>query len=212
MKICAISDTHSYHRRVEIPETDVLIHAGDITWRGELEIFADFANWLKDLPHAHKIVIFGNHELSNQGTKQIQVNLIREAGAIYLEDNGCEIDGLLFHGAPHTPEFNNWSYNLPRDGEELKRKWDMISDAIHVVISHGPPYGILDGVSGVREPQGCKLLKNRLMQLPNLKAHIFGHLHMSGGQSIKLGEVIFANAAICDDSYNPCRQPIIIEI
>ena len=30
MKIIAISDTHSRHQELELPEADIILHAGDI--------------------------------------------------------------------------------------------------------------------------------------------------------------------------------------
>ena len=63
LKIAAISDTHSYHRRINIPDADVIVCAGDISFRGELTILKDFADWMGALPIKHKITIFGNHEV-----------------------------------------------------------------------------------------------------------------------------------------------------
>lgn len=34
LKIVCISDTHGMHRKMKIPEGDVLVHAGDITMKG----------------------------------------------------------------------------------------------------------------------------------------------------------------------------------
>lgn len=218
MRICAISDTHTKHGKIKLPEADVLIHAGDFTFRGEYHEVYNFANWFKAQSHAHKICIAGNHELSFQNRdRDIVVNLIRESGAIYLENNGCEINGIKFYGSPHTPNYHNWAFNLPRNGQELYDNWNKIPDDTNVLITHGPPNGILDGVrEPSRPPQGCEMLKKRLFQsfyqLPNLKAHIFGHLHMQGGQTMDISGIKFVNAAICNDEYNPCRLPIIIDI
>ena len=41
-KIVTISDTHTHHRRVELPEGDILIHAGDFTARGRGNEVVDF--------------------------------------------------------------------------------------------------------------------------------------------------------------------------
>ena len=214
MKIVAISDTHSYHRKVVVPDGDILICAGDITWRGELTIIADFCNWMKELPHHNKIVVFGNHELNTQSgsNRGVALQMVKDAGAIYLEDSGCKINELEIYGSPYQPYFNDWEYNLPRDGKELREKWSQIPETVDVLVTHGPPYGILDGVDRVPEPQGCKLLKKRVMQLSDLKIHAFGHLHKDGSKTVKLGHTVFANAAICDDNYDPCRKPIVIEI
>jgi hypothetical protein len=33
---------------------------------------------------------------------------------IYLQDQACTIEGIRFYGSPWTPEFNEWTFNLPR--------------------------------------------------------------------------------------------------
>ena len=214
MKIIAISDTYSFHRQVEIPEGDVLVHAGDISWKGELDIIEDFSNWLKELPH-QKIVIGGNHELGlERGSKRKQmIDFIVKSGAHYLEDDGIEIDGVKFHGSPITPYFFDWEFNRQR-GADIKHHWDLIPDDTNVVITHGPPYGILDKVKNnhSRDPhQGCEELLKRLKQLPNLKASIFGHIHEAAGE-IEIDGVKYVNAATCTSNYDPTNKPIIINI
>ena len=43
MRIVCISDTHGRHKKLKnIPDGDVLIHAGDITPRGEIEHLGSF--------------------------------------------------------------------------------------------------------------------------------------------------------------------------
>src|SRR5262245_26487612 len=49
MKICCISDTHEMHERLEIPQCDLLLHAGDITFRGDLHRIAEFDDWCHSL-------------------------------------------------------------------------------------------------------------------------------------------------------------------
>lgn len=214
MKLVVLSDTHSYHRKIEVPDGDVLIHAGDITWRGELEIFADFANWLQELPHKNKVIIFGNHELGMRSgpNKAMVLQMMKNAGATYLENSGTNIDGVNFWGTPATPYFMDWEWNYQR-GKEIGKIWDLIPQDINVLITHGPPYGILDSVQDrTRGPQGCEMLKKKVKQLSSLKVHVFGHLHQDGGKIVKVGNTTFANVAICDDAYSTSRQPIIIEI
>jgi Icc-related predicted phosphoesterase len=211
LKLVIISDTHSHHRRVIVPDGDVLIHCGDITFRGELPIIEDFSNWLKEQPHKRKIVIAGNHELGfSHGYKRNSfIDLIRASGADYLEDSLVEIDGVLFYGTPWQPEFCNWEWNLPR-GKELKAKWALIPDRVQVLITHCPPFGILDEATSDNnlEKIGCKDLLRRIKQLKHLKVSCFGHNHLKGGQMIEQGGVKFVNAAVCTENYNPTNLPV----
>ena len=61
-RIVCISDTHSMHKNVKVPDGDILLCAGDITNRGEIQSVASFNEWLRTLPHRHKITIAGNHD------------------------------------------------------------------------------------------------------------------------------------------------------
>lgn len=65
-RIVCISDTHSMtsHMAKGVPDGDVLIHAGDFTRCGHMSEVRQFNKWLGTLPHKHKIVIAGNHEIS----------------------------------------------------------------------------------------------------------------------------------------------------
>ncbi len=62
MRIVCISDTHNLHRKLQIPDGDVLVHAGDFTLFGKQEHLNDFNEWLGTLPHRHKLVVQGNHD------------------------------------------------------------------------------------------------------------------------------------------------------
>jgi len=66
LRFVCMADTHSLtsHLKQNIPHGDVFIHAGDFTRCGSISEVREFNTWLNKLPHKHKIVIAGNHELS----------------------------------------------------------------------------------------------------------------------------------------------------
>ncbi|CAD7003360.1 UPF0046 protein T07D4.2 [Ceratitis capitata] len=66
VRVVCMSDTHSLttHLKFDIPNGDIFIHAGDFTKCGKLEEVIEFDRWIGSLPHKHKLVIAGNHELS----------------------------------------------------------------------------------------------------------------------------------------------------
>lgn len=215
MKICLISDTHAQHRKLVIPECDILVHAGDITYKGELKVIEDFASWLKEQPAKNKVVIFGNHELGMEyGPKRDPaIKLIQDSGSIYLEDSGVTIDGINFWGSPITPFFFDWAFNRQR-GKDIKSHWDRISDNTNVLITHGPPYMIRDEVQrGVFDTKnvGCVDLLNRISDLSHLVLHVFGHIH-GGYGSTKIDQCTFVNASSCTEAYKPTNPPIVVEI
>lgn len=219
MKIVAISDTHSKHRSVKIPEADILVCAGDITFKGELNIIEDFCDWMRSLPIKHKICIFGNHEvgMSIDGHKKRKgaLKALSNANIHYLQDSGIEIEGLKFWGSPVQPRFFNWEWNRDR-GKDIDKHWQMIPDDTNVLITHGPPYGIQDIVElspfEERDPhQGCADLLRKVSSLEHLKLHIFGHIH-GGHGTAKYGPCTFVNAAICTDRYEPTNPAIVIDL
>ncbi|VDN22457.1 unnamed protein product [Cylicostephanus goldi] len=65
VRFVCISDTHEKLDEFlpMIPDGDVLIHAGDFTNYGDLGEVIKFNAEIGKLPHKHKIVIAGNHEL-----------------------------------------------------------------------------------------------------------------------------------------------------
>lgn len=173
---------------------------------GELEEIIRLNHWLGTLPHQHKVIIAGNHDWLFQHRPTFARSLI--TNAIYLEDSKTEIDGLKIYGSPWQPEYMSMAFNLPR-GRALAEKWDMIPRGLDILITHGPPYQILDEVpSGERV--GCEDLLDAVRRVrPRL--HIFGHIHHSYGQ-IKVDSTEFANASICDESYLPANPPLVFDL
>jgi Icc-related predicted phosphoesterase len=206
MKIVCISDTHSLHRQFQIPEGDILLHAGDISKRGRLPEIVEFNDWLGTLPHPHKIIIAGNHDFLFEQEPLVAKSLI--SNAIYLEDSGVEIEGLKIWGSPMSPWFFDWAFNRER-GEEIRRHWQMIPADTDVLITHGPPFGILDLTIHSKQV-GCEDL---LEVVKNLKPqiHLFGHIHEAYGKR-KIGSTRYINASLLDVNYKPVHKPIIVEL
>lgn len=209
MRLVCISDTHSMHRQVEVPDGDILIHAGDCLGVGTLEELEDLDNWFSEQPHRHKILIAGNHDWCLQDEPADAEALIRNA--TYLRDSGVEIEGLKFWGSPWTPVFFDWAFNLAR-GPAIAERWAKIPADTDVLITHGPPAGILDQVITANDSQsvGCDDLANELKRL-SVKMHVFGHIHESYGQR-RLDDCLFVNASTCNGSFRPLNPPVVVDI
>ena len=91
LRIVAISDTHEQHEQMRLPEGDLLICAGDISFNGRPQAIAGFSRWFAAQPHRFKILIAGNHDFLFEENNAIARSLLSEA-IIYLEDSGCELD------------------------------------------------------------------------------------------------------------------------
>lgn len=209
MRIVCISDTHSMHRQVVVPEGDLLIHAGDCLGVGTLEELADLNDWLGALPHRHKLLIAGNHDWCLQDEPAEAEAML--TAVTYLRDRGATIAGLKFWGSPWTPVFFDWAFNRAR-GEPIAERWRLIPDDTDVLITHGPPYGILDQVmTGTRgESVGCEALRARVEEVrPRL--HVFGHIHEGYGRQERDG-CLYVNASTCLVSFKPLNPPIVIDL
>lgn len=234
MKIVAISDIHGKWNKIEIPECDILISAGDYSFRGEKHMVKDFHAWLNKQDANHIISVQGNHELwveSNfEEAKEIANN---ECPGVHFIGDGeaVNIEGLNIYGSAITPFFCDWAWNRARGSEPdtmyyrnktklvlpIKPYWDKIPENTDILVSHGPPLNFLDTVynfDGVtpKDRVGCADLRDKvLFGLPNLKHHIFGHIHSGYGHAEFMGKH-FWNVSICDEQYQPTNPITIIEI
>jgi predicted phosphohydrolase len=126
MTITCLSDTHGFHRRIKnIPESDIIIHAGDISNFGEEHQVLDFLNWFSDLPHQYKIFVAGNHDFIFENEPKKYVEKIIPKNVIYLNDSGCSIESINIYGSPITPRFMDWAFNRDR-GRDIQNHWKLI--------------------------------------------------------------------------------------
>lgn len=205
LRLVIVSDTHGFHDD-PLPAGDVLIHAGDGCKRGTLDEAAAWMDALRRQPHAHKLVIAGNHDRCFETTPTLAQPLT--AGLTYLLDAETTIEGLRFWGAPWQPWFLSWAFNLQR-GPEIAQKWALIPDAIDVLVTHGPPYGILDATYDGRSV-GCEELRRAVTRLaPRL--HVFGHIHEAYGAQVE-GPTLFVNASVCTLRYRPEQAPVVVDL
>ena len=210
MKIWHISDTHTYHDLLKIPENiDMVIHSGDCSnprdpYNNEPEV-REFIHWFKGLPIKHKIYVAGNHDTSIE-KRLVTKQDFTDYNIVYLENEYVEIDGIKLFGSPHTPEFNNWAFMKSR--EKLERFWrNAIHEPCDVVITHGPPKGILDksyDKIGRMESCGDKSLFNQVLVMR--PAYMcFGHIHNcddiinAGMLKLSAYDTWFSNGSVVTD-------------
>ena len=205
MKIICISDTHSAHNQISIPNGDIFLHAGDWTGLGTETELIEFNDWIGTLPHQHKIIIGGNHDFALEKYPEKAKHLL--SNAHYLCDSEVIIEGLKIWGSPVTPYYHNWAFNRHR-GRDIQAHWDMIPKGIDILITHGPPANLLDKVKGGLNV-GCVDLLNTIRNVKP-KIHLFGHIHEDYGM-ITSSETLFINASVMNVNFNPINAPIFLE-
>jgi Icc-related predicted phosphoesterase len=208
-KVVFISDTHNLHAKVRIPECDILVHSGDATGRGTFQEVSSFLFWLSQQPAKHKVLIWGNHDHLQERDPGLANMLLSEHPSItYLENSSAEVMGLKFWGSPWTPKFFDWAFNA--DPDKLIEVWNQIPEGLDILVTHGPPFGILD-LAESGDQIGCKSLKYEVMNRAKPKIHIFGHCHEGYG-TFKFESTLYINASTCNSKYQPVNPPIVMEI
>ena len=232
LKISLISDTHTKHDRIvtskslrnskhplDLPGGDLLIHAGDFMNSGYNKTEAlDFFKWYDEIDNYDtKVFIAGNHDRWMQNFAEEAKGMLTGYKTIeYLEDDwmGMYFDGhngdmpeenVRIYGSPWQPWFHDWAFNLPRNGEEMKARWDAIPDNIDILVTHGPAFGYLDIPGGQNTRVGCEMLRERVDAF-RPKIHVCGHIHGSWGHYFN-GHTHFFNAAVLDERYAYTHAP-----
>jgi Icc-related predicted phosphoesterase len=176
-----ISDTHTYHDLLQVPEVDMVIHSGDATiprdkYPNQKEMM-NFLDWYGTLMIGYRIFVAGNHDTS------IEKGLItkkdfEDRGIIYLENYSETIEGIKIWGSPYTPTFGDgWAFNKSRD--KINTIWDHIPEDTDIIVTHGPPKGVLDlsyNYLNKLEFCGDKSLLRACWKI-NPKLVLFGHIH-----------------------------------
>lgn len=195
MKILHLSDTHGLHRRLKnLPEADIAVHSGDFTMSGSEAEAIDFMNWFCDLPYSHKIFICGNHDECLYGASVDGL----DGDTHYLCNSGIEINGLKFYGVP--------MFMADCVTDRQLRHYEDIPPDTDILVTHTPPYGILDSDDGINYGSEELLLR---VNVVNPRLHLFGHVHRRHG-TVRLGETTFSNGAVMNEDYSSVRHPTVI--
>mmetsp|Transcript_20530 Transcript_20530/g.27059 ORF Transcript_20530/g.27059 Transcript_20530/m.27059 type:complete len:424 (-) Transcript_20530:80-1351(-) len=223
LRIVCISDTHGSHQNLvgKIPDGDILIHAGDFTnklRKSDMEkSLRSFDEFLGNLPHKHKIVIAGNHEIAfNDFTKSEIQSYLRNC--TYLQDSGITVDGLKIYGSPWT---NSVGMGFSCRGKHLYKHWARIPEDVDILVTHIPPEGVLDLAFDFEADRrgpcpdcrrchrkyahwGSESLAKRVRAV-RPRVHVFGHVHDSHGY-LKRNGTLYVNAA-----QDNTEQPIFFD-
>jgi len=201
-KIVAISDTHGEYKRLNIPECDILIHAGDITCYGLVDELYDFNSWIEDVNAKYKVVIAGNHDKCLYEKQYCIENVL--TNCVYLCDSSVDINGVVIYGTPWQNSLPDW-YGYTSNLEE---KMDIIPDNVDILVTHTPAYGHRDVAHG--DHLGSIELDDTVRRI-RPKYHVFGHIHEGYGVSDNGYTTIDLNSSVMDRSYCLVNDPIVFE-
>ena len=212
-KIVCMSDTHSISQPSDIPEGDILIHAGDLSLSGDVHEIQSALAWLRKFPHKYKIVIGGNHDnalaelpiLFDEQFKPYKdrtplIYLCGSKTEIEVEDRKLTVFGSS--ALPFNPIYRAGARAYMLDGT-TSRHWRYAPNC-DILVTHGPPKHVL--YSGCGDP----ILAN-YVQMIKPKLHVFGHVHIGHGQAEANGTK-FVNAAMLNDGYHPVHEPTVVEV
>lgn len=210
MKIWHISDSHTLHNRLIVPEgIDMVIFSGDCSNPREVEQsrveIIDFLNWFDLLPIKHKVFVAGNHDIAIERGRILKEEFHNRM-IHYLENDWVKIEGFKIWGSPITPTFGTgWAFNKSR--ATINRVWEHIPDDTDIIVTHGPPMGILDlseDRDGNIDMCGCSALLKRVLSI-RPKLVCFGHIHTdgiylnAGTRTLRNNPTIFSNGTVTDD-------------
>lgn len=208
MIVDAISDLHGHYPKLD--GGDLLIVAGDLTARDDPTERLQFLVWISEQNYQRKVFIAGNHDTSLMGQNFRKTH---PGGADYLCDSGTEFGGLKIWGSPWTLAFKGMNPNCMaftcKTEAKLGEKFELIPSGTDILVTHSPPWGILDEcVKGNRiESVGSRFLRARVMEIAP-KLHFFGHIHEYGGVTKHTEMTKFVNASHVDEWYRPLNKVV----
>ncbi|KAI8583592.1 hypothetical protein K450DRAFT_221865 [Umbelopsis ramanniana AG] len=216
LRIVCMSDTHGTTKfNFQVPDGDILVHAGDITRISNLQEFSNFINWMSSLPHSVKIVIAGNHDtVLDPDFRYLEerrkiLDGFRQHDIIYLQNTGYRLPeslgGYLIYGSPYAP-FHIGGAFMPYD---LSDVWKTVPFDTDILVTHTPPYGIQD-TTRRGQNVGCEHLLKKIKEIKP-KVCIFGHIHEAYGVHKEDGTV-YINACTSNSRYKATQLPVVVDL
>jgi Icc-related predicted phosphoesterase len=222
VRVVAISDTHGHIDQVTIPEGDILIDCGDTTYKGSKNNFNNYILKLASLPHKHKIIIAGNHDVHLDTHRKTELmkyyphlqefddaeTIGQISKFIYLNGNSINLFGYKIYGNPHIPNKEKHAFSMTP--EQLIIEWAKIPSDTDILITHTPPQFIGDFT--VKEVHGgCSTLLKEVVNRVKPLYHLFGHIHESYGRYEYHG-INFMNCSCSNKKREMTNSPIVFDL
>lgn len=232
MKLVIISDTHNLHDELSLPSGDVLIHCGDYSYEGRHDEVVNFLIWMQEQTKKYRLVIggHGNHELGpyedREHFNELKTVFAPDVIWPHMRVFTDPITSLNFFFSPYVTTINGrCAFEAsPSEYQEIVKR---IPDNVDILISHGPPFNILDTfvrhsidwdsqqndyAHSTREFKiGSKVLAERIKEIEP-KLVCFGHCHENGGQTVEIDGTIYVNGAVLNENYEIANEPVTVNL
>ena len=232
VNVVAVSDTHTIYDFSETPDGDLLVIAGDILMRGDIGELRKVMSQLGAESHRwkHILLVPGNHDFALEsfvhGGKTWEeyardVDIKEYPKNMTISHKGfVEILGITIMTWSYVPKLTTWAFYQP--GELFRAEFESclpVPPHVDMVVSHGPPYGILDWIPRVGAV-GSKSMENAF-NFP-YDYHIFGHIHEGAGTTVRDRDAFirtnnkeyrrYYNVTMLDKHYTVQYEPTTFEI
>lgn len=201
IKVVCVADTHN--KQPDLPNGDILIHAGDLTENGSFDEVQAGLRWLSSQPHRYKILVAGNHDvlldedfLSKYPERRYGQQETKEdldwGNVIHLQDASIRLnfgnqeskDELMsrtvsIYGSPLSPQYGISAFQYHPNSPDIWEDKLGSMEFVDILITHGPPKLHLDSRDFYRA--GCPYLSAEVARL-RPRFHVFGHIHAAHGR------------------------------
>lgn len=219
MRVVCISDNHDQNLSTKfgtIPEGDVLVHVGDGSAVGDkfnrfVRVGHNIANAIAGKTQ-RVLYVPGNHDYLAWSAPDEVRQALGRFGIQVLFDEGYTFNGVTFWGSGWLQP----KIGMPGEyGDSFYKLWEKPPTGVDVLLTHQPPYGILDtaGPDGIipGEHIGSTVIYWEVFRRIRPRFHVFGHNHSGHGVK-EIDDITFINASLCNDLNRPCYEPIVIDI
>ncbi|KAK2738741.1 hypothetical protein FQN57_006908 [Myotisia sp. PD_48] len=205
--ISVVCISNTLNGQPDLPDGDVLLHAGDLTVHGTFEELQAQLTWLSSQPHKYKILIAGERDalldpmFTNRHPDLYPFAVGRTVcdlqfgSVIYLRDSSVTLHfpaigrEIAIHGSPNISSDNIAPFHVSRD----QNAWaGTVPAGTDVLLTHEPPWQILDG-----HLQSGSLYLLREIERVKPSLVVCGHVHSGYGQE-----------QICFDYKLPSPSPL----
>ncbi len=213
MIVDCIADLHGNFPELE--GGDLLIVAGDLTAGHTEQEYDQFQEWAVEQFHNYGdvIIVAGNHD----SFLQKNPDFFDPQYLTYLCDQCLYFTNSKGHlkiwGSPWTRTFEGMNPHCKaftcETEDELAKKWMLIPTDIDILITHSPPFTILDKTVRGDQVGSTTLMAEHVHHLrPQL--WVFGHIHAAYGQEgpYKWARTKYVNASHVNEEYEPVNKPI----